>query len=171
MYLSQILTCSTEENDLFEILISELASLIVINRVFYDKKIWQICQKFTGKNKINSTKNCPQWALNPGPIDDYSTDCASLVCVGQKISEVSFVSCTTSHFGLWSFLDTTEHDFIKVMKIQAECWLSSVGRDWHDDPAVLGSIPTGGDFWRIIFDSSLCKDLSDNLTETHIVKN
>ena len=42
----------------------------------------------------------------------YSTDCTSLVCVGQKISEVGFVSCTTSHFGLWSFLESEEHDFI-----------------------------------------------------------
>ena len=30
---------------------------------------------------------------------------------------------------------------------------------------------SGGNFWRIFFCSSLCKDLSDNLTETPIVKN
>ena len=42
---------------------------------------------------------------------------------------------------------------------------------WPRDPKVLVSIPTGGNFWRIFFCSSLCKDLSDNLTETPIVKN
>ena len=30
-----------------------------------------------------------------------------------------FVSCTTSHVGLCSFLESIEHDFIKAMKIQA----------------------------------------------------
>ena len=58
----------------------------------------------------------PQSGLNPGPLDHH---CAGLVCVGQKISEVSFVSCTTSHFGLWLFLESIEHDFIKVIKFQA----------------------------------------------------
>ena len=38
---------------------------------------------------------------------------------GQEISEVSFVSCTTSNVGLCSFLESIEHDFIKAMKIQA----------------------------------------------------
>ena len=32
---------------------------------------------------------------------------------------MSFVSCTTSHVGLCSFLELIEHDFIKAMKIQA----------------------------------------------------
>ena len=35
----------------------------------------------------------------------------------------------------------------------------------------MGSIPTGDDFWWFFFCSSLCKDLSDNLTETSVVKN
>ena len=41
---------------------------------------------------------------------------------------------------------------------------------WHDHPEVLGSIPTGAIF-DDFFSSSLCKDLSDNLTEKPIVKN
>ena len=31
---------------------------------------------------------------------------------------MSFASCSTSHFGLCSFLESIEHDFIKAMKIQ-----------------------------------------------------
>ena len=42
---------------------------------------------------------------------------------------------------------------------------------WHDDPEVMDSILTGGYFWRNLFCSSMCKDLSDNLTEMHIMKN
>ena len=37
--------------------------------------------------------------------------------VGKEISEVSFVSCTTSHVGLCSFLESIEHDFIKALMI------------------------------------------------------
>ena len=47
--------------------------------------------------------------------------------------------------------------------------LAQLVRHWPKDPEVLISIPTGGNFWRFFF-SSLCKDLSDNLTETPIVK-
>ena len=52
-----------------------------------------------------------------------STNCASQVCVGQKICEASFVSCTTSHFGLSSFLESIEYDFTKAMKIQTGNWM------------------------------------------------
>ena len=46
-----------------------------------------------------------------------STDCARQESVGREISEVSFVSCTTLHFGLSSFLELIEHDFIKAFMI------------------------------------------------------
>ena len=46
-----------------------------------------------------------------------STDCARQESVGKEISEVSFVSCTTSHVGLCSFLESIEHDFIKALMI------------------------------------------------------
>ena len=49
--------------------------------------------------------------------------------------------------------------------------LAQLVRHWPEDPEVLVSIPTGGNFWRNFFCSSLCKNLSDNLTETPIVKN
>ena len=49
--------------------------------------------------------------------------------------------------------------------------LAQLVRHWPEDLEVLVSIPTGGNFWRIFFCSSLYKDLSDNLTETPIVKN
>ena len=33
---------------------------------------------------------------------------------------MNFISCTTSFFGLGSFLESIEHDFIKVLKIQTD---------------------------------------------------
>ena len=46
-----------------------------------------------------------------------SANCTSKESVGKEISEVSFVSCTTSHVGLCLFLESTEHDFIKALMI------------------------------------------------------
>ena len=41
------------------------------------------------------------------------------MCVlGQDISVVNFILCTTSHFWLWSFLESIERDFIKTLEIQ-----------------------------------------------------
>ena len=75
---------------------------------------------YTGKSNINSAKNCSKWELNPRPFDDDSNTVLAKVCVGQEISEVTFVSCTTSHFGLRSFLELIKQTFIKVLKIQAD---------------------------------------------------
>ena len=52
-----------------------------------------------------------------------------------------------------------------------DCCLAQLVRHWPEDPEVLVSIPTWGQFLTKFFCSSLCKDLSDNLTETPIVKN
>ena len=48
--------------------------------------------------------------------------------------------------------------------------LAQLARYWPEDLEVLVSNPTGGNFRQFFFCSSLCKDLSDNLTETPIVK-
>ena len=40
--------------------------------------------------------------------------------VGQNISEVSFVSYTTSHVGLCSFPESIELDFIKALMIHTD---------------------------------------------------
>ena len=48
--------------------------------------------------------------------------------------------------------------------------LAQLMEHWHGDPEVLVSIPTGSNFDNF-FRFSLCKDLSNNLTETCIAKN
>ena len=52
-----------------------------------------------------------------------------------------------------------------------DCCLAQLVRYWPEDREILVSIPTGGNFGQIYFCSSLRKDLSDNLTETPILKN
>ena len=49
-----------------------------------------------------------------------SANCASKESVGKEISEVSFVSCTTSHVGLCSFQESIEHDFMKALMIDTD---------------------------------------------------
>ena len=46
-----------------------------------------------------------------------SANCDSNESVGKEISEVSFVSCTTSHVRLSLFLESIEYDFIKALMI------------------------------------------------------
>ena len=53
---------------------------------------------------------------------------------------------------------------------QISC-LAQLVEHWCHNLEVLVSIPTLGANFDIFFCSSLCKDLSDNLTETPIVKN
>ena len=44
------------------------------NLVFHDTRFCQIIltNLYTVKSEKNSTKNCAQWGLNPGPLDHHS---------------------------------------------------------------------------------------------------
>ena len=114
-----------------------------LTRIFWHhRKVWTSCKActsndsgswsdyltdlYTGKSKKNFIKNCPQWGLKPEPLHLQANALPtelSQESVGQEISEVNFVSCTTSHVGLCSFLESIEHDFIKAMKILAGNWM------------------------------------------------
>ena len=50
----------------------------------------------------------------------YSANCASKESVGKEISEVTFVSYTSLHVGLCSFLESIEHDFMKALMIDTD---------------------------------------------------
>ena len=58
---------------------------------------------------------------------------------------MSFVSCTTSHFGLCSFLESIEHD-LNVSQRQPNSDLAQLAEHWSDDMEVVGSNPSGGNF-------------------------
>ena len=70
------------------------------------------------QHKVNFVKNCPQWGLNSQPPDHQSGALTTELARNLlEISEVSFVSCITSHVGLCLFLESIEHDFIKALMI------------------------------------------------------
>ena len=103
------------------------------------------------------------------------TNWARQESVGQEISEMSFV-CFMPHFTCWTlfisriyraWLYKGHEDSGRQLNVD----LAQLVRHWPEDLEVLVSNPIGGIFWRIFFCSSLCNDLSDNLTETPIVKN
>ena len=74
------------------------------------------------QNKINFVKNCISgvWTHNLLIITLMLYQLNSAAIVKQKISEANFVSCTTSHFGLLSLLESIEHDFIKTLMIHTD---------------------------------------------------
>ena len=79
---------------------------------------WQIFIQGRAQKKIH--QKLPLWGLNPQPLDHHSNILLRLGrrSVEQEISEVSFVSCTTSHIGL--ILETVEYDFKKALMIHTD---------------------------------------------------
>ena len=100
---------------------------------------------------------------NSGSSGQCLTNWARQESVGQGISEVSFVLCTA--FTCWTlFISRKGHE---DSGWQLNVDLAQLVRHWPHDLEILVSNPAGGNFWGIF----LRKDLSDNLTETPIVKN
>ena len=94
-------------------------------------KLWQNPARIDGEEQ--NKKNCPLLVIEPRTSWSSlwcSADCARQLCIGQEISEVNFVSRTTSHIRLCSFLESIGYDrawpYTKAMVIQiGKCWLSS----------------------------------------------
>ena len=114
-----------------------------------------------------------------GSLGQCLTNWARQESVGQEISEMSFV-CFMHHFTCWTLFISRawsiEHDFIKAMKwfrLATECWLSSVGKALAWRSGGPGFQPHWGQFLTKFILPSFCVtlNLSDNLTETPIVKN
>ena len=96
------------------------------------RKIHQWCHKITtgpqkgfSKNKIASRTD-HHWLRIL-----MLSNCANQTCVDRRSHKLNFVSCTTSPFGLGSFLDSIEHDFINFIRI----W--SLRRERHNKIAWL----------------------------------
>ena len=84
----------------------------VFHNRHFCQTIWQIFTQGRA-NKISS---------KIAPSRDWNQDLWNLL--GRRFLKWAlFVSCTTSHIGLCSFLKLIEHDFIKAMKIQAGNWM------------------------------------------------
>ena len=77
--------------------------------------------------KLHSTKKMCQKLpslgfelITSGSSVQYSAHWAREESVGDFCSELSFVSCTTSHVGLCLFLESIEHGFIKALMIHID---------------------------------------------------
>ena len=87
-----------------------------------------MCDRFRSDRSLHSeeqkkkkfVKNCPQWGLKPGPLDLQAnalpTELGRNLLDSRFLKRTLFVSCTTSHVGLCSFLESIEYDFINAMK-------------------------------------------------------
>ena len=88
--------------------------------VFHDKVFLSdyLTDLYKGKSKKNSLKIGPSgvwnqdlWIIRPSTLPTELDR--------RLLTLALFVSCTTSHVELCSFLESIEHDFIKHMKIQS----------------------------------------------------
>ena len=83
-----------------------------------------------------------------------SDNWASQESVGDFWSELSFVSCTTSHVGLCLFLEPIEHDFIKALMIHTHNQIVTL-LIWQSNRLMIqrfvSSNLTGDHFWWNLF--------------------
>ena len=125
--------------------------------------------------KINFVNNCPQWGSNPQSLDNHSNSLPTMLgknLLGRRFLKWAlFVSCTTSHVGLCSFLESIEHERPLRFRLATECWLSSVGRALESWSGVCEFKLHWGQFLKKFILFCVTLDLSDNLTETRFVKN
>ena len=98
------------------------------NRIFHDRPVWRISVKLSDRSevtqhKINFVKNYPQRDLNLWPPDHQFN--ALLTVLGRnllKISEVNFLffHAPLHMLGLFLFLESIDHDFIKAFMIHKD---------------------------------------------------
>ena len=82
--------------------------------------------KVSVKNKITFSGNWTHnWTWLVYKSDAYPTVLSKHV-LNRRCFKLNFVSCTTSLFGLESFLASIEHDFINI-----KIWKSETGKAWQ----------------------------------------
>ena len=98
-----------------KLLMEILIPLIQFNWLFHDTHLWQIWS-YTAQNKFCQKFPLAGFELTTSGSSVWCSDnWASKEYVGNFLSELSFVSCTSSHVGLCLFLESIEHDYIKVL--------------------------------------------------------
>ena len=119
--------------------------------LLFSAKSWQNHVSIDGKKQ---NKNYPQSGLNPQPPDLHSnalpTELGRNLLSRRFLKWALFVSCITSHVGLWLFLESTEHDFKWRFRLATECWLSSVGRALEWRSGDCGFHPDWGQFFILL---------------------
>ena len=128
------------------------------------------------QNEINFI-NCPQWGLNPGPPHHnpnvLSTE-LSMNLLGRRFLKCALlISCTTSHVGLCSFLESIEHDFFKALVIHTDNQIV-ISLSWQSMRLMIQMMWVQTTLWALLTKLILfcvTLDLSDNLTEMRMMKN
>ena len=97
--------------------LTDLSDLLIVSNsnilVFHNRPFWCISVRLSDRstqNKINFVQNCPKSGLNPQPPDHHSnalpTELGRNLLGIRFLKWALFVSCTTSHVGLCSFLES-----------------------------------------------------------------
>ena len=147
------------------------------NWIFHDRRFCQIIwQIFTqGRAKKKNHQKLPPVGLKPGPPDlqanALSAELGRNLLSWRFLKWALFVSCTTSHVVISRINRAWLYKGHEDSGWQLNVDLGQLVRHWPHDLEVLVSNPAGGKSLTNLFCSSLCKDLSDNLTEAFIVKN
>ena len=125
--------------------------------VFHDRRfcqiIWQIFTQGTAKKILSIPVGIEtRTARSSGQC---LTNWARQESVGQEISEVSFV-CFMHHFTCWTLFISRINRAWLYKGYEDPGWqlnvdLAQLARHWPEDPEVLVSNPTGGNFWWIFF--------------------
>ena len=82
----------------------------------YSAKFWYNYTSIDGEERNKFYQKV--FPVGVEPRTSWSSPNALLTKLGRYVLNkrfLSFVLCTTSYFGLWSFLESIEHDFIKAI--------------------------------------------------------
>ena len=107
------------------------------------KNFWPPLGQIPGSTTVSTRGRAKTNSSKISSSQDWTQDLQIIILM--LISEVSFVSCTTSHFGLWSFLEHKDSGW------QLNVDLAQLIEHWHDDSEVMGSILTGAIFDEFFF--------------------
>ena len=128
-------------------------------RIFHDRPVWRISVRFSHRSeatqhKINFVKNCAQWGLNSQPPDHQSH--ALPTELGRNLLGISEISFLLFHAPCWTLFISRIHRAwlykgLNDSHPQSNSDLVQLAEHGPDDPQVVSSNLTGGNFWRNLF--------------------
>ena len=126
------------------------------NQVFHDRPVWCISVRLSDRSevtlhKINFVKKCPQWGLNSQPLDHQSNalpDELSHYLVVCVIIKAFIKSCSNDSRNKQSQTCELMHKTKEssLQKSPTDSWLAQLSEHQTNDPEVVSSNPTRGNF-------------------------
>ena len=132
------------------------------NWVFHYRPVWRISVRLSDRSevtqhKINFVKNFPQWDLNSHPSDHQfhalPTDLSHylVVCVNHEVLHIKSCSIDSRNKQCPTCEVVHETKESSLQKSPTESSLAQSVEHWTDDQEVVGSNPTGDNFWQNLF--------------------